>query len=196
MKVEVSRKLVHLVAILIPGLYYILPKAYSIIILGIVTAIFILVDYTRLHIQAVQRPFILLFGQLLRRKEYYSFTGGTYLLLAAFVSILIFPDRGIFMLAILYLVIGDTVAALIGLSFGHQKIFRKTLEGTLACLISCILLAYFIPQLPGINLSFKVALIGAITATIVEALPTEVNDNVVIPILSGAVMQLTKLIIS
>lgn len=99
------------------------------------------------------------------------------------------------MLAILYLVIGDTVAALVGLSFGHQKIFRKTLEGTLACLISCVLLAYFVPKLPGINLSFKVSLIGAITATIVEALPTEVNDNVVIPILSGAVMQLAKLII-
>lgn len=182
-------------ALLIPGLYYILPKVYSIIILGIVTAIFILIDYMRLTVQAIQKPFLLLFGQMLRRKEHYSFTGGTYLLLASFVSILIFPDRGVFMLAILYLVIGDTVAALVGLSFGHQKIFRKTLEGTLACLISCVLLAYFVPKLPGINLSLKVSLIGAITATIVEALPTEVNDNVVIPILSGAVMQLAKLII-
>jgi glycerol-3-phosphate acyltransferase PlsY len=181
--------------LLIPGLYYVIPKIYSIIILGIVTIIFILVDYTRLHIQAVQKPFLLLFGGLLRRKELYSFTGGTYLLLASFISILIIPDRGVFMLAVLYLVVGDTVAALVGLTLGRHKIFNKSLEGTVACLISCVALAYFVPKLPGIDLSFKISVIGAITATIVEALPTEVNDNVVIPILSGTVMQLTKLII-
>ncbi len=133
---------------------------------------------------------MLLFGQLLRRKELYTLTGGSYLLLASVVAIIIFPDRGVFIAAILFLVIGDTLAALVGHRFGRSRFFRKSIEGTLACLISCIIIAYIVSILPKNALPLNIGIIGAVTATLVEALPVEVNDNVVIPIFSGAVMQI------
>lgn len=132
---------------------------------------------------------------MLRRRELHSFTGGTYLLLASLVAMFLFSDPGIFIAAMLFLVIGDTVAALIGLRYGHMRIYRKSIEGTLACLFSCIIIAYIVSILPQKSLPFTVGVIGAIIATTVEALPIEVNDNVVIPIFSGAVMQIIKLFI-
>ncbi len=187
--------MVHLIALLIPGLYYFLPKTYSILILAIFTLCYIGVDYIRLRFKAANRSFLLLFGQMLRRREHHSFTGGSYLLLASLVAMFIFPNPGVFIAAMLYLVIGDTVAALIGLRFGRQRFFRKSIEGTLACLLSCIIIAYIVSILPQKALPFSVGIIGAVVATMVEALPIEVNDNVVIPILSGAVMQIIKLFI-
>jgi len=133
-----------------------------------------------------------LFGQMLRRREEHSFTGGSYLLLASLVAILIFPDPGVFIAAISFLVIGDTVAALVGLRFGKPRIFRKSVEGTLACLISCLAIAYIVSILPSKSLPLTIGVIGAVVATVVEALPVEINDNVVIPIFSGAVMQIIK----
>jgi len=92
-------------------------------------------------------------------------------------------------------VIGDTVAALFGLRFGRKKIFRKTVAGTSACLVSCLIIAYIVYKLPNASLPLSIGILGAVIATIVEALPIEVNDNVIIPIFTGAVMQITLLLI-
>ncbi len=173
-------------------MYYIIPsRGLSIILLLVATIICLTVDFLRLHLNPIKGIFIILFGSLLRRREFTSLTGGSYLLLASLASILIF-DPGVFIAAISFLVIGDTVAAIVGLSVGKVKFFRKSLEGSLAGLIGCLLVAYIVTILPDKNLTFRVAIWGAITATFVEALPIEVNDNVVIPILSATVMQLVK----
>jgi glycerol-3-phosphate acyltransferase PlsY len=163
--------------------------------LAVFSTLFLVIDYVRLHIGSAKKLFLLLFGQLLRRKELYTLTGGSYLLLASLVAMIVFPNPGVFIAAILYLVIGDTVAALIGLRFGRQRLFRKSIEGTFACLVSCLIIAYIVSKLPNASLPIVVGIIGALIATIVEALPVEVNDNVVIPIFAGAVMQIVSLFI-
>lgn len=172
-----------------------MPRQAAVLALVIFTFLFILIDYVRLHVGSVRKLFFLLFGQLLRRKELYTLTGGSYLLLASVVAIFIIPDRGVFIAAITYLVIGDTVAALFGLRFGRKKIFRKTVAGTSACLVSCLIIAYIVYKLPNASLPLSIGILGAVIATIVEALPIEVNDNVIIPIFTGAVMQITLLLI-
>ncbi|MEO0094075.1 MAG: hypothetical protein ABIK93_06425 [candidate division WOR-3 bacterium] len=113
--------------------------------------------------------------------------------MASLVTLLIFNDTpGVFIAAISFLAIGDTTAAIVGLAIGRIKVFRKSLEGTLAGLASCIIVAYIVSILPDKSLPFRVALWGGVSAAVVEALPIEVNDNVVIPILSATVMQLVK----
>uniref|UniRef100_A0A7C6EED7 Phosphatidate cytidylyltransferase n=1 Tax=candidate division WOR-3 bacterium TaxID=2052148 RepID=A0A7C6EED7_UNCW3 len=178
----------------IPILYYIIPsQTVSVIILVLVTIIFLTIDFLRLHLNPIKGVFIILFGSLLRRREFSSLTGGSYLLLASLVTLLIFNDTpGVFIAAISFLAIGDTTAAIVGLSIGRIKVFRKSLEGTLAGLASCIIVAYIVSILPDKSLPFRVAVWGGVAAALVEALPIEVNDNVVIPILSATVMQLVK----
>lgn len=164
------------------------------------TAIFLAVDFMRLHLNPLRGIFIVLFGSLLRKREFSSLTGGSYLMLASLVCMIVFGSgilgtrpqegRGVFIAAISFLSVGDTVAALVGLSFGRIRLFRKTLEGSLAGLAACIVVAWIISLLPRLDLPFGVGILGAVSASIVEALPFEVNDNVVIPLLSGAVMMI------
>ncbi|MEO0050898.1 MAG: hypothetical protein ABIK42_07125, partial [candidate division WOR-3 bacterium] len=81
-------------------------------------------------------------------------------------------------------------AAIVGLSLGKIRVFRKTLEGTVAGLLSCLGIAYFVSILPGIDMPLVVGIIGAVAASVVETLPFEINDNVVIPMFSGTVMMI------
>ncbi|MEO0053491.1 MAG: hypothetical protein ABIK22_04965, partial [candidate division WOR-3 bacterium] len=187
---ELGRKLAHLAALIIPVAYYLIPaRTLSLILMAVATTIFLVVDLLRLRLNPFKDIFIILFGSLLRRKEFSSLTGGSYLMVASLVCMLLFGNnRGVFIAAISFLAIGDTVAAIVGLSIGKIRIFRKTVEGTLAGLAACIGVAYLISVLPNIDLPLLVGIIGAVSAAVVEALPFEINDNVVIPMFSGTVM--------
>jgi glycerol-3-phosphate acyltransferase PlsY len=157
----------------------------------VATAIFLAVDLLRLRLNPFKDIFIILFGSLLRRREFTSLTGGSYLMVASLVSMVLFgSNKGVFIAAISFLAIGDTVAAIVGLSVGRIRIFRKTVEGTIAGLAAAIGVAYVISILPDIDMPFLIGIIGAVSAAVVEALPFEINDNVVIPMFSGAVMMI------
>ena len=62
---------------------------------------------------------------------------------------------------------------------------RKSLEGSLACFLFCILVALLVPHLP-----LWVGAIGALVATLVEAAPLPINDNFSVPLVSGLVMHI------
>jgi len=163
-----------------------------------VTLIFITVDFLRLRINAFKDIFVIIFGSFLRKRELHSLTGGTYLLLASLLALAVY-SKDVVIAAVSFLVIGDTVAALMGQLIGRIRFFRKTLEGTLSGLVACILVALVVCHLPHTptyttTLPLGVGILGAVVASVVEALPFEVNDNVIIPILAGAVMQIGKLI--
>ncbi len=170
----------------------------ALILMAIATTVFLVVDFLRLHLNPFKDIFIILFGSLLRRREFTSLTGGSYLMLASLVCMLVFGSgilgtssaqgRGVFIAAVSFLAIGDTVAAIVGLSVGRVHIFRKTLEGTAAGLVACLGVAWLCSVLPKLDLPLSVGILGAISASVVEALPIEVNDNVVVPIFSGTVM--------
>jgi glycerol-3-phosphate acyltransferase PlsY len=96
-------------------------------------------------------------------------------------------DKGIAIACLLFLTLSDSLAALFGKSIGKIKIKDKTLEGSIAFLLSAIVIVYFIK-----SLNFTVGLFGAIVATIIELFVTNINDNLSIPIISGLVMQLVK----
>lgn len=180
-------------ALIIPVAYYGLratPRLTS-ALMAIATVAFIVFDLLRLRFNPFKNLFIILFGSLLRRREFKSLTGGSYLMVAALACMLMFGrNTGVVIAALSFLVIGDTVAAIVGLTIGRIRIFRKTLEGTLAGLLSCLGVAWAVSALPGLDLPLQIGMLGAVSASLVEALPVEVNDNVVVPIFSGAIMMI------
>jgi glycerol-3-phosphate acyltransferase PlsY len=153
-----------------------------------VTFVFLVIDLLRLRVNRMKDIFIVLFGSMLRRREFRSLTGGSHLLIASLLVVFIY-DRSVVVPAISFLAIGDTAAAIVGLSMGRVKFWGKTVEGTLAGLLTCVGVAWLCSRLPYWNLPFSVGLVGAVTASVVEALPIEVNDNMAVPIVSGLVMQ-------
>ena len=88
-------------------------------------------------------------------------------------------------LALSFLILGDTAAAIVGKSVGRVRIFGKTLEGSLACFAVCYGLTAIMPGIP-----FPVGLIGAAVATVFELLPIPLDDNFRIPLSAGFAMEL------
>lgn len=180
---ELNRKLVHLSSLFIPIGIYFLPKRTCVQLLFFLTLLFLSIEILRMVHQPTSKIFYTFFGPLLRRKERFTLTGSTTLLMSSLVCVLIF-QRPIAVAALCFLIVGDTMAALVGKSFGRIKVFRKTIEGSLACLGTCVVIVLVVPPL-----EFFVGLTGAVVATLIELLPIPLDDNFLIPILSGAAMQ-------
>ncbi|OQX51655.1 MAG: hypothetical protein B5M53_10745 [Candidatus Cloacimonas sp. 4484_209] len=79
-----------------------------------------------------------------------------------------------------------------GTKFGRLVLFReKTLEGSLSCFLICILVSLFIRDLPPV-----VTIAGAVGASLVELFPFGVDDNLMLPLISGLLMEVVKYLIS
>jgi glycerol-3-phosphate acyltransferase PlsY len=169
-----------------------IPLSLGLLIL--ITVIYLIIDFARLRIHRVKDVFIVLFGSLLRRHEFAGLTGGSYLLLASLVVAALYAPR-VLIPAVSFLALGDTIAAIVGLSIGRVKFWGKTLEGTVAGLLVCIGVAVLASMLPDADMRMPLGagLVGALSASVVEVLPIEVNDNVAVPIVSGLIMHFALL---
>ena len=186
---EFKRKGMHLFALTIPIGYYLLPKKIALFILVPFAVGSILVDVIRLRKLPLANFFNWFLGPILREHESYSLTGSSHILAASALTIAVFPKKEVAIAAIVYVILGDIAAALIGRVYGKTKIEKKSLEGSLAFLSVCLLIALILPGLP-----FWIGAIGALVATAVEALSIPIDDNLSVPLLSGLVMQILLLL--
>jgi glycerol-3-phosphate acyltransferase PlsY len=136
---------------------------------------------------------------LLKDAEKRKVTGATYLAFISVVILLIFRSQPVIGgLALLYISIGDPIAAIVGIKFGKTVLFlekntlknsqnNKTFEGTIAFALVTILIAYLI-WTKGAYENFLAAALGAIIAALVEVLPIPIDDNISVPLISSFVM--------
>ncbi|MDR2693901.1 MAG: hypothetical protein LBB74_06765 [Chitinispirillales bacterium] len=210
-KEEITRKLLHLFALLMPaGIFYLprfgVPDAVPIGLLAFLTAGSIAVESLRFRIPLVQKIFFVCFGHLLRTEEDKKVTGSTYIIAAALLCSLIFINHKEISLMVLTLfILGDAVAAIVGLSVGRVKIWNKSLEGSSACFAMCMLLFYALfPRLPwvldtwGGRVPLLMAVAISLAITIFELIPLKitkkltVNDNLAVPVIAGGIMLLLE----
>ena len=188
LKSELKRKAIHLSSLAIPIAYYFSPRAWGPIWERALLASVIVslaIEVFRLHNPRIRNAFRHFFGELLRNHEEASLLGSTYLLIAMLLTLHLFP-KPIAVLALAFLVLGDTVAAIVGKSIGRRYLIGgKTLEGSLACFAMCYSLTLLMPGVP-----YYVGLVGAITATVFELLPIPLDDNFRIPLSAGFAMEL------
>ena len=182
---EYQRKAIHLFNLIIPfGYWFIIPdqNQFKIIIITF-TALFILADYFRKKSKIIKKLFIIFFNKMLREHELKGqFTGATWVMISASVTILVFP-KYIAIISLIFMSIGDTFAALIGRKFGKLKIYDKSFEGFLGGLVACLVAAYCYEPLP-----FYISGFGALAAMFFETLPLPLDDNFRIPIGSAIIM--------
>tara|TARA_B100000809_G_scaffold184997_1_gene183013 strand:- start:92 stop:685 length:594 start_codon:yes stop_codon:yes gene_type:complete len=184
-KGEIFRKLIHLSNLVIPigYLFFIPSKTHILLILGCLSVLFITVDFFRTKSSWLESIFEKLFNFMLRSYELKGrLTGATWVVTGAFLTVAIFPKE-IAILALLFMGLGDTVAGLIGSHFGRIKIWNKTLEGTLAGLAICFLITGFFP---GVSIWIRIS--GAVSAMLAELSPIPLDDNILIPLVSGTIM--------
>jgi len=184
---ELKRKAIHLASFAIPLAYYLTPDTWlrswervllSLVILSLAIEVF------RLNHPRTRHVFRHFFGELLRNHEEASLLGSTYMLIGFLLTIHLFP-KPIACLALAFLIIGDTVAAIVGKSIGRTRLFGKTVEGSVACFAVCYGMTLLVPEIP-----VPVGLVGALVATVFELLPIPLDDNFRIPLSAGFAMEL------
>lgn len=191
---ETLRKSVHLSSLVIPFSYrYILGfenrrLTFSLLLAALVISM--VMEFHRFWQKSFRKTFHRIFGRILRKHELKDFTGATYLLFASMLCVAFFEPI-IASAAIAFLSIGDTFAALIGMNFGRRKFLgsHKSLEGSLACFVSCLIFGLLWLGNPW------QALIGALAATIAELGKIPLDDNIKIPLISAIALSLVGIFI-
>ncbi|MCS7053461.1 MAG: dolichol kinase [Ignavibacterium sp.] len=189
---ELVRKLIHLSSLSIPTIYYFISRDDALLILGILSFLALIIDLGRYRYPKFGEFFYMIFGFLLRRHEKdelkKNLNGATYVLLSAFLGVLIFPKL-IFINAFAILIISDSFAALIGRRYGTIPFLRKSLQGTLAFFISAIIVIIIAPKLDNNIYEYLIGIVAALVGAIVENISNNlVDDNLSIPLTIGFLM--------
>lgn len=181
MERETFRQLIHASGIFIVFLNYFLhPNTVMLICLAIVLSV-------ELIFRIDKKRHIFFFSEILRRsKRDDDERGFIYFFVGAIITLYLFKfNIAIVNAAIIFLVLGDSASTIIGKKFGKHKLplnKNKTIEGSIAFLIIGFIGA--LTQLPPIP-----AFIGALSGALTEAY-SPIDDNITIPLISGAVMTL------
>jgi phytol kinase len=182
---EVLRKFIHLLMLPVLLGYTIVAALYGpkIGILALTALLIILleIEYIRLEYK-LKLPAVI---DILRRKEKDNVAGNIFFVASTIICFAAF-DYPIALLALLYTVFGDLMAALVGRRWGKTKIMRsKTVEGFIGGLIMNMLVGYVI--MPG---EWKIFLPMALVASIVELWTGKLDDNLTVPLAAGFVGQM------
>lgn len=200
---ELRRKAIHTMGSLIPVGYYFVSKETALILLSPVNGVLLLIEWLRIH-GTVKFPEI-----LLRPHEEKKVAAYIYFLMASLFSILVF-DKTIAIAALLMLALGDTASGLAGAlikggDVRHNDTKNKVKPFSIMALMFsiCVMIGHFLsvlPPAPGMaHLSFGVYVSGALGATLGDAVPVRiigkpVDDNLIIPLLSGTFMTVADFI--
>jgi dolichol kinase len=190
---EIERKLFHCLGLLVPWGYYTLsttynyPKETCVYICLIITLLGVCFDLLRIHIFKAINDLAFV-QKLLRSEERDTLCGCSFFAVGNSMAIMLARRPAVAVTALMYLTLGDTAAALVGVAFGAHPINisetkKKSIEGSLAmfavCFTSCSIM------LADVTLVEYVAVFSALVATLVELYaPCGVNDNLAIPVLS------------
>jgi len=140
-------------------------------------------DLLRLSNHQLNSQFMQFFSAFIRRTEVDKFNGSTFLCLAFFAVVFLFP-RPVAIAAMFFLSLGDAAAELSGKNFGRIRIFSKSLEGSLGFFFVAFVTAWVL------FFDWKLALLGGIAAALVELFSFELDDNLTVPLGSATAMWL------
>jgi dolichol kinase len=186
---HVGRKLYHVFGgVGLLSVYYLLGRDRA---LTLYMALFLLIlafEIARLRIPAFNRFIFDKFASFIRESERNKPTGTTSYVLGIGLSLYAY-SQGVATAAICYLAFGDVAATMVGERYGRTKIGEKSLEGAFA-FIAAALLSGLILSAIGLQLVIWVMILGALVAAGIELLPLPVNDNLMIPLVAGGVMEL------
>ena len=186
---HLGRKLFHLLGGLgLLSLYFLLGRNASFFCYGALIIIVLAFETVRLMLPGVNRFLYLHFGSFIRKNEERKLTGTAPYILGVGLSLYAYSTPAA-AAAICFLAFGDVAATTIGERFGKTKVGDKSLEGT-AAFVAAALAAGILLSVLGLGLAPWIMLLGALAAAGVELLTLRVNDNLVIPVVAGAVMEL------
>ena len=138
-KIEVSRKIIHLLSSVIGISIYFLDQSIYVPILLFLSTLFICFDIMRINFKKLNDFYYKYFFIFTRDHEKNQLTGASYLFLGASLVAILFSKK-IVVIGLLVMSFSDSLAAIIGIQFGKTKLFDKTLEGSVAFFLTTFLI--------------------------------------------------------
>ena len=192
-RTEYYRKIIHIFNLVIPFTYlFFLESRFQVLrILVPLTLFAIVIEYLRTRSSVIKKIFNDFLISMLRIHEMDGkYTGATWVFISSTLTIAIFPKE-IAVISLVYMSIGDAIASLVGRKYGKMKFYNKTIEGSLAGLIVCILSGYLIQ----LTLPLVVVFSGAFAAMFIELMPIPIDDNLSVPLFAGTIMVIASIVV-
>ncbi len=194
-KDEIKRKTFHILTLIYVAAYWFLPR--SIVLWGLAIAILIVLagEFIRARNEKFNVFILKVLGGVHRESETHKISGLPWTLFGAFLVILLFGEKNIFVLAsFFYLAFGDACAALFGKAYGKHKIYAgKSWEGTIACFAICFVIGLILfgsAGIAGFGTVVLFSFLGAVMAAFIETIPWPLNDNLWMQVLNAGVLTL------
>lgn len=187
---ELWRKSIHLSSLWMAVAIWHLDRTTALFLFGLMLAGLLACELLRTRWTPFTTIYNKIFGRILRAHEKKKFTGAFYVVLSAFLAVLLF-NKTIAITSLGIMLISDSMAALIGKKFGRTPIAGKSMEGSLAFLLSALAVVYVTGKLGHEDPSFFYSgMAAALTATITELFgkKLKIDDNLTITLTSGAVL--------
>ena len=161
-KSEFARKAIHISNAIIPlsYLYLFQDKIDMIIILAFFLVLCFFIEIARKENYLVSIFFSKRLSFMMRDDEKKGeITGATWVFVGALFTILLIPyPYSIY--ALLFLSVGDTFAAIIGMRFPFIRVGGKTISGSISGFLACVIVGLIID----ISISYQILLFGAFIA--------------------------------
>ena len=188
---EFSRKIIHILNVVVPliHIYLIEDRMDMLIFLSLMVVFCFFIDVVRTQYFFLSKFFKKYLYFMMRNSEKKGeITGATWVFAGSLITIILVP-KPFCIIALFFLAIGDTFAALVGMNYPFLKIGRKTLSGSIACFVTCCIIGVLF----SFGLKTTIIIFGALIATLTELLSRKINDNLSIPIFSGISMYLINI---
>lgn len=141
-------------------------------------------DWLRLSVPSANFVFFRWFVALASPREARRIASSTWFLMGVFTTLLIAPTH-LFAPAVLVLSLADPAASVVGRLWGRHPLGKGSWEGTtMFFLVACVVTFPFV-GLPG-------ALLAAGAVAIFEVLPTGIDDNLTVPVVSALALWLVE----
>ena len=192
---EFVRKGIHLGSLSIPVIYYFIERPTAIAILVGMAVFSLIIDIGRHKFPGLRVYVNKVFGAILREHERDSkkmlLSGATWVILSALLCVILFPKL-ITVTAFAILIISDASSALFGRAFGKHKFLDKSLEGSMAFVVSGWIVVAVTPKALNHVAEYVAGAIGTVVGGIVEAASVRLrlDDNLSVPVSIGITMWL------
>ena len=186
------RRLFHFVAASATTLLaFAIPETQYMLILGGGALLSLALETGRFRVGWLNRFFLRVFAPILKTSETVEITGATYFLIAAFFAFYFFGP-GVAIPVLLFVSVGDPVAALVGMRAPGPRLWGKSPVGSAAFVVAALTVWAVVSALGYGQLTWAVVA-TAFVAAAVELAPIPVDDNLTIPLIAGAIMTLLTL---
>ena len=189
--IPVGRRVFHLVAASCATLLsLVMPEPAYMTLVGGGALLSLAVDVSRQRAGFFNRAYMGIFSSILKPTEATDITGATYLLIAIFFAFYFFGME-VALPVLMFIAVGDPVAALIGPYSPGPRLWGKSPVGSLA-FIAASMAVWAILVAAGFGAWSWAVVITAVVAAAVELAPIPLDDNLRVPLIAGGFMTLAR----